>query len=271
MSERFEKGRKVLKQINDDSIEDIFKGLEGIAPVLGRFIVEYPYSEIYTREAVDLKKRELCTIAALTVMGFPQGELKAHVRGNLAAGNSPEEIIEVIIQMSAYGGFPAAINAVNTTKEVFKERNLLPLKISESDTKMERKERKTRNQAGLEVLKQTKNQEEDEILSDLEEFIPAMRRFIIEFPYSEIYTREGLDLKTRELCTVAALTALGNCQDQLKVHIEAALNLENTPEEIVEIIMQMTAYSGFPSTLNGLKVAKEVFKERNLLPLNLEK
>ena len=140
MSERFEKGRKVLKQINDDSIEDIFKGLEGIAPVLGRFIVEYPYSEIYTRETVDLKKRELCTIAALTVMGFPQGELKAHVRGNLAAGNSPEEIIEVIIQMSAYGGFPAAINAVNTAKEVFEERNLLPLKISEADAKMERKE-----------------------------------------------------------------------------------------------------------------------------------
>lgn len=270
MDERFERGRNILKQINDDSIEDIFKGLEGIAPVLGRYIVEYPYSEIYTRKALDLKRRELCTIAALTVMGFPQGELKAHIKGNLSAGNSPEEVIEIMIQMAAYGGFPAAINGVSIAKEVFEEKGLLPLKISKEDIKMERKSNKTRKEAGIEVLMKTKNQKEEDILKDIEEFIPAMKRFIVEFPYSEIYTRGCVDLKTRELATVAALTALGNCQAQLKVHIEAALNLDNSAEEIAEVIMQMTAYSGFPSTLNGLTTAKEVFKERDLLPLDLD-
>ncbi len=271
MSERFERGRNVLKMLNDDSIEEIFKDLEGVAPVLGRFIVEYPYSEIYTRETLDIKVRELCTIAALTVMGFPQDELKAHVKGNLAVGNSPEEIVEIIIQMSAYGGFPASINSIKTAKEVFKEKNLLPIKLSEEDINMERKEEKTRNERGLEVLIKTKKQEKKEILKELGEYVPAMKRFIIEFPYSELYTRKYIDLKTRELATIAALTALGNCEDQLKAHIEGALNLKNKPEEIIEIIIQMSAYSGFPSAINGLNTAKEVFRKRNLLQLNLEK
>ena len=69
-----------------------------------------------------------------------------------------------------------------------------------------------------------------------------------------------MDLKTRELCTVAALTTLGTIP-QLKDHINAALAVGNTPREIVEIIMQMSAYAGFPKAINGVMAAKEVFKE----------
>ena len=69
MEDRFEKGMSILKITNGDTIEDIFKELDDIAPDLGRFIVEFTYSEIYTREEVDLKTRELCTVAALTAIG----------------------------------------------------------------------------------------------------------------------------------------------------------------------------------------------------------
>ena len=78
-----------------------------------------------------------------------------------------------------------------------------------------------------------------------------------------IYSRPGLDLKSREIATVAALTALGNAAPQLKVHINAALNVACSREEIVEVIMQMAIYAGFPAALNGMFVAKEVFKERD--------
>ena len=61
---------------------------------------------------------------------------------------------------------------------------------------------------------------------------------------------------------VAALTALGNATPQLKVHIHGALNVGCTKEEVVEVIMQMAVYAGFPAALNGLFVAKEVFSER---------
>ena len=98
----------------------------------------------------------------------------------------------------------------------------------------------------------------------MDDIAPDLSRFVIEYPYSEIYTREELDLKTREICTVTALTVLGTIP-QLKEHINAALNVGNTPAEIVEIIMQMSAYCGFPKSINAMMAAKEVFKERGIL------
>lgn len=121
---RYEKGKKTLESIQEKSVEEIFKDLDDIAPDLSRFVIEYPYSEIYTREEVDLKTREICTVAALTVLGtIPQ--LKEHINAALNVGNSPTEIVEIMMQMSAYCGFPKSINAVMVAKEVFIEKDLL--------------------------------------------------------------------------------------------------------------------------------------------------
>ena len=64
----------------------------------------------------------------------------------------------------------------------------------------------------------------------------------------------------REIATIAALAALGNAQPQLKVHIEAALNVGCTRDEIVEVFIQMAVYAGFPAALNALFAAREVFE-----------
>ena len=120
----YEKGKKCLEDIQGKSVEEIFKDLDDIAPDLSRFVIEYPYSEIYTRDGVDLKTREICTVSALTVLGtIPQ--LKEHINAALNVGNTPEEIIEIMMQMSAYCGFPKAINAVMAAKEVFIERDII--------------------------------------------------------------------------------------------------------------------------------------------------
>ena len=124
---RYENGKEMLEQMQNNKFEDIFKELEDIAPDLSRFVVEFPYSEIYTRSNVDLKTRELCTVAALTSIGtIPQ--LKDHINAALNVGNTPVEIVEIIMQMSAYAGFPKAINGVMAAKEVFKQKDLLPLR-----------------------------------------------------------------------------------------------------------------------------------------------
>lgn len=131
MEDRYEKGMNVLREINKENIENLFEDLGDIAPDLGRFVVEFPYSEIYTRKEVDLKTRELCTVAAITALGHAQKELYDHVHAALKVGNSPKEIVEIIMQMSAYAGFPAAINGMMTAKKVFKELDLLPIKKEE--------------------------------------------------------------------------------------------------------------------------------------------
>lgn len=124
---RYDKGKEVIEGIQNRSVEEIFEAIDDIAPDMSRFVVEFPYSEIYTRDEVDLKTRELCTVAAITVLGaIPQ--LKDHINAALNVGNSPTEVVEIIMQMSAYAGFPKSINGLVAAKEVFAERGLLESK-----------------------------------------------------------------------------------------------------------------------------------------------
>jgi len=97
-----------------------------------------------------------------------------------------------------------------------------------------------------------------QVIDSLQAIAPDLARYVIEFPFGDIYARPGLDLKSREIATIAALTAMGNAQPQLKVHIQAALNVGCTHEEIVEVVMQMAVYAGFPAALNGMTAVKEV-------------
>ena len=100
------------------------------------------------------------------------------------------------------------------------------------------------------------------VITALADIAPDFARYIIEFPFGDIYSRPGLDLRAREIATIAALTALGNASPQLKVHIEAGLNVGLSRNEITEVIMQMAVYAGFPAALNGLFAAKEIFALR---------
>lgn len=120
-----------------------------------------------------------------------------------------------------------------------------------------------RYERGWEKLKEIDGEAGERVIESLKDIAPDLARYTIEFPFGDIYSRPGLDLKSREIATVAALTALGNAQPQLKVHIHGALNVGCTCEEVIEIIMQMAVYAGFPAALNGIFAAKEVFRERD--------
>src|ERR1035437_7940751 len=107
-----------------------------------------------------------------------------------------------------------------------------------------------RYQRGLDKLAEIDGQQGQKVIDSLADIAPDFAQYLIEFPFGDIYSRPGLDLRTRELVTVAALTALGNAAPQLKVHLHAALNVGCTREEIVETVMQMAVYAGFPAALN---------------------
>ncbi len=103
----------------------------------------------------------------------------------------------------------------------------------------------------------------DAMLDNLKGIAPDLARYTVEFPYGDVLCRPGLDLKSRQIATVAALTALGNAPVQLNAHISMALNIGCTREEIIAIITQMAVYAGFPAALNGMAVAKDVFADRD--------
>lgn len=123
---------------------------------------------------------------------------------------------------------------------------------------------KDRFQRGWTKLKEIDGEAGERVIEALFDVAPDLARYTIEFPFGDIYCRPGLDLKSREIATVAALCALGNATPQLKVHLNAALNVGCSAEEIIEIITQMAVYAGFPAALNGALAAKEVFGARGI-------
>lgn len=129
----------------------------------------------------------------------------------------------------------------------------------------------SRFETGLERLNYIDGEAGQQVIESLQDICPDLAKYTIEYPFGDIYSRPGLDLKSREIATVAALTALGNCAPQLKVHLNAALNVGCSEEEIKEVILQMSVYAGFPSALNGMFAFKEVLAEicPPLTPLNL--
>jgi 4-carboxymuconolactone decarboxylase len=88
-----------------------------------------------------------------------------------------------------------------------------------------------------------------------------LARLLVEYPFGEIYNRPGLDLKTREIVAIASLAALGTARPQLKMHVQAAVRVGCTRDEIKEILLMTTVFAGFPAALNGMDAVREAFEE----------
>lgn len=122
-------------------------------------------------------------------------------------------------------------------------------------------EHQTRFERGMAKLTEVDGQAGQNVIDALQRIAPDFATYVIEFPFGDIYSREGLNLRDRQIATIAALAALGNAQPQLKIHIQAGLNVGLSRQEITEVLMQMAVYAGFPAALNGLFAAKDVFAE----------
>ena len=103
----------------------------------------------------------------------------------------------------------------------------------------------------------------EEVVAALSEISPDFARLLIEFGFGDIYARPTLDRRSKEIAVIAALAAMGTAAPQLKVHLNAALNVGVTRDEVVETMILMGVYAGFPAALNGLFAAKAVFAERD--------
>jgi len=259
-SERYQIGWEKLKEIDGEAGEKVINNLKDISPDLGRYILEYSFGDIYSRETLDLKSKEIAVVAALTAMGTAQPQLKVHLNGALNTGSSISEVKEVILQMSVYSGFPSAINAVNAFKEVLAERQSQG--IEDNPGKQPSKASSDRLALGEQELSQLDSLQVERLKQAFDAFSPELTQFILEYGYGDIFSRDNLTKKHRQIATIAALTALGNAKPQLQFHINAGLNIGISEEEIKEIMLLMTIYSGFPSAINGMNALKEVLVQR---------
>ena len=118
-----------------------------------------------------------------------------------------------------------------------------------------------RYEQGVQKFKEMKGEDSELAIQRLMSLHPDLARYTMEFAFGDIYNRPLLDIKSREIATIAALIALGNSVKQLKVHIHCALNSGVKREEIIEIILQMAVYAGFAAAINAMQASREVFDE----------
>ncbi len=118
---RFQRGLARLTEIHGDYGRQVLASLDGVAPDLKQWVIAFAFGDIYTRPGLDLRSRQLVTLAALVTQGHGGSELKAHLRGALNVGLSRQEILEAIMQLAVYAGFPAAIHGAVAAGEVFAE------------------------------------------------------------------------------------------------------------------------------------------------------
>lgn len=248
-------GLKLLAQIEGNPQASIVAALADVAPDLAQLAIGFAYGEIYGRPGLDLPQRQLVTVSALAAMGGLEPQLRFHVAGALNAGCRPQQLVELMIHLVVYAGFPAALNGTVVLRQVFQERGIVVEPTASKpphDT----------HQAGMAALREIDGEAGEKVISSLKDISPDLGRSIIDFAFGQVYTREGLDLHPRELITVASLAAMGCATPQLKVHTHGFLNVGGTREQLVEIAIQIAAYAGFPRAINAALAIQDVLRER---------
>lgn len=236
---------------------------------LGLLTVAFAHGEIWNRGGLSVRDREIVTLAMSTANGNQLGSVRFHTTAARRLGWSREALLEALVVLAADTGWPRLIGAVPAVLEgldapVEAAPNPMPAPGDEAGPRQD--DDATRLRRGEDALGRISQSSGQAVVSSFDRIAPDLGRYILEFSYGDVFARPGLDLKSRELATVAALTASGRMVDEipLSVHVNGALNVGASPREVVEAILHMLPYVGFPLVQGAMAGAVAVFEERGL-------
>jgi 4-carboxymuconolactone decarboxylase len=260
---RDRRGLRALMELTAGDVQGYFDGFAATSPALARLSIEFAFGEALSRHGLGPKAKLLAIIAMLGAAGNRPAALRLHLAGALAQGVTKQEIIELLMQLSVYSGFPSALNAFAIAIEVFTDTGARTAALSPiSSTTLE--DRTERLERGRATLAQTSGASGDAVVNGFNDIAPDLGRLIVEHSYGEVFSRGGIDMKTRELTACAALAAVATktTETPLRVHINAALNVGASRQEILETLLNLVSYSGYPSVQQAVRIASEEFARR---------
>lgn len=249
--DRFEKSEEKHSQLFGEETGDVRATDPDLQEIMSHFI----FGEVFYQGNLNDKMRELITLVVLAVnQTLPQ--LKAHVGAALNAGLTSVEIKEAVYQCAPYIGFPKVLNAINEVNEAFKAKGLsLPIESQKTADEENRLEKGVAVQTAI----------FGDIIAKMRQNAPAnqqhIQHYLSAFCFGDFYTRNGLDLKTRELLTLCIVSSIGGCESQVKAHVQGNKNVGNDKETLITAITHCLPYMGFPRTLNALACINEIIPE----------
>lgn len=245
---RVEKKQELIKRLGIKE-SDFEKEFPEFFDVKNNFI----YGEVRDRAELSNTQKALISIGALLVL--EGDDLKEQIGAALKQEVSPEEIQEVFHQAAPYIGFPKVEKGLKILKETFSDNEiLLPLKVQGTVTEEDRLEKGIMSQKSI----------FGPMIDAMRAGAPDNQKFIQDYLsaycFGDTYTRNGLDIKTRELLTFVFIICLGGCDSQARSHAMGNLIMGNSPEVLFETIAQCLPYIGFPRTLNAVTAVNETIK-----------
>ena len=208
----------------------------------------FVYGEVYNHGNLEPKLRELITLVSLTASDG-NNMIAEHVEAALNVGASAIEIKEALYQCAPYVGFPRVFTVLEEANKVFKDKNIkLPLKSQATvneETRFEKGLSVQTNIFGNIILDMHKNAPENQ--KHIQNYLSAMC-------FGDFYTREGLDMKTRELLTFIMIISLGGQEAQATGHARGNLSVGNSKDTLIEAVTQCIPYIGYPRTLNAITI-----------------
>jgi len=234
-----EKYKELLKRDFAVSKED-----EDLQNIFNNFV----YGEVYNHGNLEPKLRELITLVSLTASDG-NNMIAEHIEAALNVGASAIEIKEALYQCAPYVGFPRVFTVLEEANKVFKDKNIklpLPSQATVSDN--------TRFEKGLEIQTNTFGQRILDAHANAPENQKHIQNYLSAMCFGDFYTREGLDLKTRELLTFIMLISLGGAEPQATSHAKANISMGNDKDILIEAVTQCIPYIGYPRTLNAINI-----------------
>lgn len=216
------------------------------------------YGEIAEHGTLTDKQRALITLVVLT-SSQTLDDLKSQVSAALRVGATPVEIKEAMYQCAPYIGFPKTEAALRMVNEVFTANNIqLPVESQNTVTES------SRYAEGLKVQKSIFGDAIDTMHQTAPaNQLPIVQNYLSAFCFGDVYTRKGLDLKTREILTFSIISALGGCDSQVRSHVQGNVAVGNTKENLIDTLAQSLPYIGFPRALNALACVNAVITENS--------
>jgi 4-carboxymuconolactone decarboxylase len=212
----------------------------------------FAFDEVITHDTMDTKTRVLLIMAS-SIGSQGLSVYKMYVSAALNIGITPIEIKEVLYQSVPYVGISKVMDFINATNEIFGERNIsLPLASQSTTTP------KTRMEKGLVKQKEIFGDIIDNMYKNSPKDLLHIQEYLSANCFGDYITRNGLDLKTRELLTLSFLISLGGTESQIKGHILGNSNVGNDRQTLINLITQLLPYVGYPRTLNAIQCLNEV-------------
>ncbi|MDG2304617.1 MAG: carboxymuconolactone decarboxylase family protein [Candidatus Binatia bacterium] len=264
---RRQRGLDVLSTLSGS--EDGGRALAGFFDTqgaLGSIALHTAAGEVWSRSQFSRRDRSLVVISALTALGR-EVELRQHVAGGLNHGLTRDEVDEIMVQLGAYVGMPFAFGGAEIVAQVFAgfdgtEHRAAPPPPAEP------KENTQRRLDGLDVLQTLLGMPEGVDMSAVAaatvEQLGDMGNLVVDFAFGEIWARPQLSRRDRSVVVISALAAT-NMTRELEIHIGGALNHGVTRKEVEEVMVTMVPYCGFPRAIEGFRLARKVFADRDAI------